>query len=245
MHLPGMDRIYRFRVTGYDICRRIYLHKPAALYQGDTVAKRGLVHIRSRYQNRQPLFFQLYQHLPKLFAGYRIDPRRRLVEKKDRRLMYKRATQCQFLLHSSGEFPGFPVFKRFYLPVYIGYQVIIFFDGRMKNRSEKSEIFFHRQILIQGKTPGHISYAIAYLPIVFHDIEPCYGRCSRIGQNKRCQNSEKRRFPRAIRSYDSVNLPGIHIKRYIAQCPHIPIRFAYMMCRNTIHRLVFNNIFHL
>ena len=34
--------------------------------------------------------------------------------------MYKRATQCQFLLHSSGEFPGFPVFKRFYLPVYIG-----------------------------------------------------------------------------------------------------------------------------
>ena len=91
--------------------------------------------------------------------------------------MDQRAAQGQFLFHAPREFAGAPGAKRPDLFIDIADERIVLFNGRSKQRREKIEIFFDREILVQRKTTGHIANTAADLTEFFGGIETGDGRC--------------------------------------------------------------------
>ena len=78
----------------------------AAIHQREPIAVFRLVHVVGRDENRHAFGAHLLDQFPELPARDRIDARRRLVEKDDRRPMQHRASQRQPLLPSAGECAG-------------------------------------------------------------------------------------------------------------------------------------------
>ena len=127
----------------------------------------------------------------------------RLIQKKDIRFMDKRTAQGKLLLHAAGQCSGTTLAERFYLPVDVTHQIIILFDGSMKNRSEETQVLLYRQVLIERKASGHIPYPLADSLIILHHIQPAYRSLAFIGKQQGSKNTEQRRFPRTVRADDS------------------------------------------
>ena len=176
---------------------------PAFIDKGNTVALACLVDNRSRGYDGDTLFFETAEHFPKFFARNRVYTRSRLIQKKNIRLMDKRATKGKLLLHTTGQGSGTTCTKRFYLSVDITHQIIILLNGSMKNRSEKTQVFFYRQVLIERETSGHIPYPLADSLIIFHRVQSTYRSLTLIGKQQSGKNTEQRRFPRTVRPDDS------------------------------------------
>ena len=176
---------------------------PAFIDKGNTVALTCLVDNRSRDYDGDTLFFETAEHFPKFFARNRVDTSGRLIQKQDIRFMNKCTAKGKFLLHSTGQGPGTTFTKRLYLPVDVTHQIIILLNGSMKNRSEETQVFFYRQVLIERKASGHIPYPLADILIVFHRIQSTYRSLTFIGKQQSGEDTEQRRFPRTVRPDDS------------------------------------------
>ena len=92
--------------------------------------------------------------------------------------MNQGTTKRQFLFHPTGKFTCPAVFKWFNLRIDIFDQVVILFNGGIKNGGKKVEVLFYRQILVQRKTPGHIPHPFTDLLIIFHHIKAIHRSCS-------------------------------------------------------------------
>ena len=120
--------------------------------------------------------------------------------------MDKRATKSKFLLHTTGQSPRTTIAKRFYLPVDVAYQIIIFLNGGMENRSKEIQVFFYRQILIEREPSGHISYPLANSFIVLRRIQSANRSCAFIGKQQSGENTEQGCLPRTVRTDDAEKL---------------------------------------
>ena len=117
--------------------------------------------------------------------------------------MDKRTAQGKLLLHAAGQCSGTTLAERLYLLVDVTHQIIILFDGSMKNRSEETQVLFYRQVLIEREASGHIPYPLADSLIILHRIQPAYRSLAFIGKQQGGKNTEQRRFPRTVRTDDS------------------------------------------
>ena len=86
--------------------------------------------------------------------------------------MNQSATQGEFLFHTTRQFTGPPFPKRFDLPVYRRYQIVIALQFYPEQSGEKGQIFRYGQIGIKRKTSRHIPYPFPNGPIIGHDIGP-------------------------------------------------------------------------
>ncbi len=79
--------------------------------------------------------------------------------------------QGQLLFHPSREFPGLPVFERFYLYINIPDQIVVFLDVCPKNGGIEIQVFLHGQILVKGKTTRHVANDFPYFFKILDNIE--------------------------------------------------------------------------
>ena len=171
------------------------------------------------------MFFQIFQHLPEFFTGYRVDSGGRFIKKKNLRRMNKRTTECQFLLHTSRQLSGFPGFKRFYLLVDIFNQMIILLNRGVENGSEESQVLLYRQIGIKRETPRHIANLFTDLLVILHHIQSIYGCRAFVCQQQCGQYAEKCSLSGTIRTYDTIYLSFVHIKTQVADSLYFTVAF--------------------
>ena len=176
---------------------------PPFIDESDTVALTCLVNNWSRRDNGNALFPETAKHFPKLLTRDRVYTGSRFIQKKNIRFMDKRATKSKFLLHTTGQSPRTTIAKRFYLPVDVAYQIIIFLNGGMENRSKEIQVFFYRQILIEREPSGHISYPLTNSFIVLRRIQSANRSCAFIGKQQSGENTEQGCLPRTVRTDDA------------------------------------------
>ncbi len=92
--------------------RGVEREQPAVVQQRHPAAALGLVQVRRRHQDRDPLREKLREEHPELAARHRIDAGRRLVEHDQVRLVDERAGQRQLLLHAARQPIGQPRAER-------------------------------------------------------------------------------------------------------------------------------------
>ena len=210
--------------------------------KGDAVTLACLINNRRRGYDGDALFLQPAKHPPKLLAGNRIDSCCRLVEEKHIRFMDKRTTQRQFLLHTSGQSSGTAFAERLYLLVDILHQFIILLNGGMENSSKEVQVFFYRQVLIEGEASRHIAYATTNFFIILRYIQTAHRSISTIGKQQGGEDTEKRSLPRPVRPDNAEQLSGRNRQGNTLQRLHRPIFLGNIIYNNRMfHKLITNH----
>src|SRR6187402_3570478 len=105
--------------------------------------------------------------------------------------MDERATQGEFLLHTTGKFSGFPIFEWFDLGIDILDQVVVFVNCGLEDGCEKIKVFLDTQILVERKTSRHISNRVPDFLVVFHNVKAIDTCAALIRKNQGGQHSEE------------------------------------------------------
>ena len=95
-----------------DGLRRVYADNLPILYQGDTVAAGGLIHVRGGYHHRDVVLADRFQDVPELLSRHGIHASGGLVEEEDAGPVDQGAAEGQLLLHAAGELARLTVFER-------------------------------------------------------------------------------------------------------------------------------------
>ena len=59
--------------------------------------------------------------------------------------------------------------------------MIILLDGGAKNGGEEVQVFFHGQILVKGKFPGHVAADVPDLLVILYYVKAFYSAGAGIG----------------------------------------------------------------
>ena len=222
--------------------RSIYPMYLPLIDKGDAVTLACLINNRRRGYDGDALFLQPAKHPPKLLAGNRVYTCCRLVEEKHIRFMDKRTTQRQFLLHASGQSSGTAFAERLYLLVDILHQFIILLNGGMENSSKEVQVFFYRQVLIEGEASRHIAYATTDFFIILRYIQIAHRSISTIGKQQGGEDTEKRSLPRPVRPDNAEQLSRSNRQGNTLQRLHRPIFLGNVIYKNRMfHKLITNH----
>ena len=103
VHIVARKRVERLVEPPDDALRRVDGQDLPAIAQRHAVAAHRFVHVGRRNEHRNPLAFQLGEHIPELAARHGVHARRRLVEKEHRGPVDQRAGKSELPLGTQGK----------------------------------------------------------------------------------------------------------------------------------------------
>ena len=98
----------------------------------------------------------------------------------------------------------------------------------MKYGGKETQVFFYREVLIQGEAPRHVPHALPYRTEVGPYIRIQYPDTSLVWQQQGGQDAEQGTFPCSVRTDEAEQFSLLYAEGYISQGLHLSVTFAYM-----------------
>src|SRR5208282_3352925 len=218
--------------------RSIQRHQLPVIHNRNPVTQPvRFVHVvRSDQDGQLALRLDVCQHLPHRHARHRIQPRRRLVQKKNLRTMHQPPRNLQPPPHPARERFGLrsPPLRQIDGLQQLFNRLLALLRRDVIQFGVNTQILFHRQIQIAGQGLRNHANRPPHRFRISRHIVPRHPRRPRRDRDQRRHHPDQRRLSRPIRPQQPENLALLHCKRNVVHRRELAISFHDVFHFNSI-----------
>ena len=211
-HIGSVDRPGGQAGVVDDLVHRAVGQQVAVGDIGELVASLGFVHVVGGDEKGQALGGEAVDVLPEIAPRLWIDPRRRLVEQEQFRLMDQAGGEGHALLPSAGKFSRQllrTVREPEFLDAFLHQLRPVFHAVHAR---DKIEILGNGQVLVEAETLRHIADLLLDRFAVVDDIVAEAGAAAGVGAEQAAKHADESRLAAAVGTEKSVDFAGGHLE---------------------------------